>query len=147
MNYFFYIMVLTHNGKVGFGITGNVHNRIFDFLDSDNGASPPSEPPPEDGGGGAPISPPIPPSPFDASIAFSLSSSGIPYFASTSSNTPERLIICAVAANSPPIALSSLCCCKSSITSLSLNPRIFFLAQVCETGKIPSCDWSDVASL
>lgn len=32
MNYFFYIMVLTHNGKVGFGITGNVHNRIFDYI-------------------------------------------------------------------------------------------------------------------
>ena len=25
-------MVLTHNGKVGFGITGNVHNRIFDYI-------------------------------------------------------------------------------------------------------------------
>jgi hypothetical protein len=25
-------MVLTHNSKVGFGITGNVHNRIFDYI-------------------------------------------------------------------------------------------------------------------
>jgi len=32
MNQFFYIMTLTHNGKVGFGITGNVHNRIFDYI-------------------------------------------------------------------------------------------------------------------
>lgn len=32
MNSFFYIMVLTHNQKVGFGITGNVHNRIFDYI-------------------------------------------------------------------------------------------------------------------
>jgi hypothetical protein len=32
MNQFFYIMTLIHNGKVGFGITGNVHNRIFDYI-------------------------------------------------------------------------------------------------------------------
>lgn len=32
LNSFFYIMVLTHNGKVGFGITGNVHSRIFDYI-------------------------------------------------------------------------------------------------------------------
>lgn len=32
MSQFFYIMTLTHNGKVGFGITGNVHNRIFDYI-------------------------------------------------------------------------------------------------------------------
>jgi hypothetical protein len=32
MNEFFYIMVLTHNLKVGFGITGSVHNRVFDYI-------------------------------------------------------------------------------------------------------------------
>lgn len=32
MNQFFYIMALTHNLKVGFGITGNVHSRIFDYI-------------------------------------------------------------------------------------------------------------------
>lgn len=25
-------MTLTHNGKVGFGITGNVHSRIYDYI-------------------------------------------------------------------------------------------------------------------
>lgn len=34
MNDFFYIMVLSHNQKVGFGITGNVHSRIFDYIAS-----------------------------------------------------------------------------------------------------------------
>jgi hypothetical protein len=29
---FFYIMVLSHNLKVGFGITGNIHMRIFDYI-------------------------------------------------------------------------------------------------------------------
>lgn len=32
MNQFFYIMVLMHNQKVGFGITGNVHSRIYDYM-------------------------------------------------------------------------------------------------------------------
>jgi len=32
MDNFFYIMLLTHNNKVGFGITGNVHSRIFDYI-------------------------------------------------------------------------------------------------------------------
>jgi predicted GIY-YIG superfamily endonuclease len=32
MNNFFYIMAYTHNNKVGFGITGNVRNRIFDYI-------------------------------------------------------------------------------------------------------------------
>ena len=55
----------------------------------------------------------------------------IPYnFLSTSSNTPERLIIIWVFVNSNPIARSRRCCCKSRITSLSLIPRMFFLAHV-----------------
>jgi len=32
MNDFFYIMVLSHNLKVGFGITGTVHTRIYDYI-------------------------------------------------------------------------------------------------------------------
>ena len=32
INSFFYIMIFSHNLKVGFGITGNVHNRIFDYI-------------------------------------------------------------------------------------------------------------------
>lgn len=32
MNEFFYIMVLSHNQKVGFGITGSVHTRIYDYI-------------------------------------------------------------------------------------------------------------------
>lgn len=32
MNSFFYIMVFSHNLKVGFGITGSVYSRIFDYI-------------------------------------------------------------------------------------------------------------------
>ena len=32
LNNFFYIMQHTHNGKVGFGITGNVNSRIYDYI-------------------------------------------------------------------------------------------------------------------
>lgn len=32
MNNFFYIMLHSHNQKVGFGITGNVRRRIFDYI-------------------------------------------------------------------------------------------------------------------
>jgi len=32
MNEFFYIMVLSHNLKVGFGITGSVTSRIYDYI-------------------------------------------------------------------------------------------------------------------
>lgn len=32
MNIFFYIMVFSHNGKVGFGLTKSVNKRIFDYI-------------------------------------------------------------------------------------------------------------------
>ena len=32
MNAFFYIMVLVHNNKVGFGITGNARDRLYDYI-------------------------------------------------------------------------------------------------------------------
>ena len=32
MNAFFYVMVLVHNNKVGFGITGNARDRLYDYI-------------------------------------------------------------------------------------------------------------------
>ena len=85
-------------------------------------------PPSGDGGNVAPnSSPPTGNSPPDAGA---VAPEVVPYNLSILSKIPVFVITVGVALSSSPTALSILCCCRSSLTSSSDQPKICFLAQV-----------------